>query len=69
MRFLDPEVIVDRVARDLINEIKNTVKGNYLPTDSRHRLNRCILQLGNKNNKNSLQKNKNVNNQKCNDII
>lgn len=53
MRFLDPEVIVDRVARDLIKEIKNTVRGTYAPTESRHRLNRCILQLGNFNKQSS----------------
>ena len=46
MRFLDPSVIVDRVADLLVEEIKNTVKQRYPPAICRKRLNDCILQLG-----------------------
>lgn len=46
MRFLDPEVIVDRVARLLVKEISQTVSKRFPPALSRQKVNQCILQLG-----------------------
>jgi len=46
MRFLDPEVIVDKCARMLVREIENTVNGRYSPHICRRKINQCILQIG-----------------------
>lgn len=46
MRFLDPEVIVDKVSALVVREIHNTIQKKFPPAECRRRLNQCILQLG-----------------------
>mmetsp|Transcript_8417 Transcript_8417/g.35194 ORF Transcript_8417/g.35194 Transcript_8417/m.35194 type:complete len:728 (+) Transcript_8417:116-2299(+) len=46
MRFLDPEVIVDRVSSVVVKEIFRTVSRKYPPALARKKLNDAIIQLG-----------------------